>query len=238
MSAVRVLVAAAMLAAAPVLLAAQQDAVVARLQARGLPADLARDVAAVAADAASRGVPAGPLADKAVEGWAKQVPAPRILTAVRAFADRLADARDAVKAAGLAEPPGDVVVAAAEAMGTGLGATHVARVVRAAPTAAAAAPALSVTAALAAQGLASDQAATIVVHALHGHRPMVQLLNLPSVARVMHSEGLGPGEIGRKMLEGGDDAGGEHTFTTRGVRPPGVPPSGDHDGDRHRGPDN
>jgi len=237
MSAIRGLIAAAVLAAAPALLAAQQDAVDARLQARGLPADLARDVAAVAADAAARGVPTGPLADKAVEGWAKQVPAPRILTAVRAFADRLADARDAVRNAGLAEPPGDVVVAAAEAMGTGLVAANVASVVRAVPNPAAAAPALSVTAALAAQGLGGEQAAAIVVRALRGHRPMVQLLNLPSQARVMHSEGLEPGEIGSKMLEGGDE-GGEHTITTRGVRPPGVPPSGDHGGDRHRGPDN
>jgi len=238
MSAIRGLIATAVLAAVPALLAAQQDAVDARLQARGLPADLARDVAAVAADAAARGVPTGPLADKAVEGWAKQVPAPRILTAVRAFADRLGEARDAVRAAGLAEPPGDVVVAAAEAMGTGLAAATVANVVRAVPSPAAAGPALSVTAALAAQGLGGEQAATIVVHTLHGRRPMAQLLNLPSQARVMHSEGLAPGDIGRKMMEGGDDAGGEHSVTTRGVRPPGVPPSGDHEGDRHRGPDN
>ena len=237
MSAIRGLFAAAVLAAAPALLAAQQDAVDARLQARGLPADLARDVAAVAADASARGVPSGPLADKAVEGWAKRVPAARILTAVRAFADRLADARDAVRTAGLVEPPGDVVVAAAEAMGTGLVAANVASVVRAVPNPGAAAPALSVTAALVAQGLGGEQAAAIVVRALRGHRPMVQLLNLPSQARVMHSEGLAPGEIGSKMLEGGDE-GGEHTVTTRGVRPPGVPPSSDHGGDSHIGPDN
>jgi hypothetical protein len=237
-SAIRGLVVAAVLATAPALVAAQQESVEARLQARGVPADLAGDVAAIAADAAARGVPSGPLADKALEGWAKQVPATRIVTAVRAFADRLAQARDAVRAAGLAEPPGEVVVAAAEAMGTGLAAVHVARVVRASPDVAEAAPALSVTAALAAQGLGGEQAATIVVHALRGHRPMAQLLNLPSLARVMHSEGLGPGEIGRKMLEGGDDEGVGHSSPTRGVRPPGVPPGGDRERDTHRGPDN
>jgi hypothetical protein len=198
--AIRGLVAAAVLAAVPALAAAQQD-VEARLEARGLPADLARSVAAVAADAAARGVPAGPLADKAVEGWAKQVPPDRILTAVRTFSDRLTEARQAVRAAGLTQPPGDVVVAAAEAMSTGLGAGHVESVVRASPTAAEAAPALSVTAALAAQGIGGEQAATIVVRALRGHRPMVQLLNLPSLARVMHSEGLGPSEIGRKVQD-------------------------------------
>jgi hypothetical protein len=236
--AIRGLVAAAALAAAPALVAAQQDDVEARLQARGVPADLARDVAAIAADAASRGVPGDPLADKAVEGWAKQVPAARIVTAVRAFAGQLALARDAVRAAGMAEPPGDLVVAAAEAMGTGLGAGHVASVVRAAPNAVEAAPALNVTAALAAQGLGGEQAATIVVRALRGRRSMVQLLNLPSQARVMHSEGLGPSEIGRKMLGGEDEGAGAHTSPTRGVRPPGVPPGGDHDRDTHRGPDN
>jgi hypothetical protein len=238
MSAIRGLIAAGMLAAAPALVAAQQDDVAARLQARGLPADLARDVAAVAADAAARGIPTGALADKAVEGWAKQVPSSRILTAVRAFADQLGEARDAVRAAGLVAPPGDVVVAAAEAMGTGLGAGPVASVVRAAPGAAEAGAALSVTAALAAQGLAGDQAATIVVRTLHGHRSMAQLLNLPSLARVMHSEGLDAGQIGRKMLQGGDDEGVGRTSPTRGVRPPGVPPGGDRGGDTHRGPDN
>jgi hypothetical protein len=237
-SAIRGLVAAAVLAAAPALVAAQQGGLEARLQARGIPADLARDVAAVATDAATRGVPPGPLADKAIEGWAKQVPAPRILTAVRAFADRLAEARDAVRAAGLTDPPAEVVVAAAEAMGTGLGAGHVASVVRAAPSPAAAGPALSVTAALTAQGLGSEQAATIVVRALHGRRPMVQLLNLPSMARVMHSEGLDPSEIGHRMMEGGDDEAAGHTGAARGVRPPGVPPSGEHEHDTRRGPDN
>ncbi len=232
-------IAVAVLAVVPAFAAAQQVGVEARLQARGVPSDVAHDVAAIAADAAARGVPSGPLGDKAIEGWAKQVPAARIVAAVRDFADRMASAADAVRAAGLREPPGEVVVSAAEAMGSGLGAGPIGSVVRAAPTPAAAGAALSVTAALAAQGLPTDQATTIVVRTLRGHRPMTQLLNLPSLARVMHSEGLGPGDIGRKMMEGPDDDGGARTSPVRGVRPPGVPPAGEDQGrGSNKGPDN
>ncbi len=235
----RGLIAVAVLAVIPAFAVAQPSSVEARLESRGVPPEVAHEVATIATDAAARGVPAGPLADKAIEGWAKQVPAARILTAVREFADRMASAADAVRAAGLREPSGEVVVSAAEAMGSGLGAGAVGSVVRAAPTPAAAGAALSVTAALTAQGLPSDQAATIVVRTLRSHRPMTQLLNLPSQARVMHSEGLGPGDIGRKMMEGSDDDGGARTSPVRGVRPPGVPPAGqEHDRGSNKGPDN
>ena len=85
----------------------------AQLTSRGLPAGLVDQVAAVAADAAARGLPTAPLANKALEGWEKKVPAPRIVSVLEQFAARMGNARDAVRAAGVPNPPGEVVSAAA-----------------------------------------------------------------------------------------------------------------------------
>ncbi len=210
------------LVAAPGALVAQDGDVAARLAARGLPANLSQQVAAIAADAAQRGVPAAPLADKAIEGWAKQVSPERIVAAVRLFESRLEQARTALVGAGMATPPGPVIAAAAEAMQGGLRAAGVAAVVEAAPTADAASSALTVAAALAAQGLGNDEAVAVVVKALQSHEPMSQLLNMPSLARAMHAEGMTPGEIGRRMMDGADQ--GARLGAPKGSWPPGVPP--------------
>ncbi|OYV66510.1 MAG: hypothetical protein B7Z72_11225 [Gemmatimonadetes bacterium 21-71-4] len=130
-----------------------------------------------------------------------------------------------MRSGGLEAPPGRVVAAAAEAMGGGLGAEEVRQIVRAAPTPAAAAPGLSVVAALTAQGLGSGQAVTIVVDALHSHRAVSDLLNLPSAARALQDEGMSPGEVGRRILDGGDGQGGVHSGGDGGGEPEsGIPP--------------
>ncbi len=227
-------VALAILAAAPEALAAQGASVGARLAARGLPADLVQQVERVAADAAAQGVPAGPLADKAIEGWAKHVPPARIVSALQQFAGRMAEAGAAVRAAGLEHPTGSLVAAAAEAMGGGLKADEIGTIVRAAATPEAAAPGLSVATSLAAQGISDAQAVTIVVNALRRGRSMAQLLDLPSVARSMHEQGMSPGEIGDRLLpHHGDDPGGgggqgDQHGNKGGNRPPVVPPNPDH----------
>jgi hypothetical protein len=212
------------LMAAPGRLAAQDGSVTARLTARGLPAELAQQVQRIASDAAAQGVPAGPLADKAIEGWAKHVPSDRIVSAVRQFAGRMAEAGAAVRGGGLQSPPGSVVASAAEAMGGGLRADEIRTLVRAAGTAEEASPALSVAASLAAQGIASKQAVTIVVDAMQRRRPMSQLLDLPSVARSLHDQGMSPGEIGDRLLPHHDDDGpGGERHGDKNDRPPGVP---------------
>ncbi len=204
---------------------AQGTGVTARLESRGVSPELAQQVAAIAAQVAPSGVPAGPLADKAIEGWAKQVPPARIVAAVRLFARQMADAAQAIEAGGMPKPPGQVVAAAAEAMRGGIGPEEIRSVVRAAPDAGVAAPGLSVAAALAAQGIGGRQAVAIVVGAMHSHHALSELLDLPSVARAMQDEGMSPGEVGRQMLEGGEGhegggagMGGEHE------RPPQMPP--------------
>jgi hypothetical protein len=181
---------------------AQQSDVRALLAARGLPADLVDGVAAVAADAAERGLPTSPIADKALEGWAKRAPAERILSVVQAFSTRMGDAQAALRGAGLAAPPGGVIAAAADAMGRGMSASQVSTVVRAGPGADAA-PALHVAAALSSQGMGMDQAVTVVSAAIRDGRSSDQILEMPSAMRAMQAQGLPPTEIGRQLMEGG-----------------------------------
>jgi hypothetical protein len=211
---------------APAPLMAQGPSIKARLEARGLPAGLTDQVAAIAVSASAQGVPQGPLADKAIEGWAKRVPEARILEAVRTFAGRMAVAVRAVRGGGLASPPGQVVAAAAEAMGGGLDANEVRTIVRAAPSATAAGPGLSVVAALKAQGLASNQAVAIVVGAMHNHRSVADLLDLPSVARAMRDQGMTASEVGEHILDGSGDGSGDGRDGSHGGwgdHPSGIP---------------
>lgn len=205
---------------------AQHD-VRAQLSARGLPADLVDGVVAVAAEASLRGLPTGPIADKALEGWAKRAPAPRILTVVQGFSARMGEAQTAVRGAGVVQPPGDVIAAAAEAMGRGMSTTQVVDVVRAGSAPADAAPALHVATALSAQGMSMDQAVTVVSTAMRDGRPADQILDMPSVMRTMQARGMAPPEIGRQLMQGG---GGPHRGgpgpgmggSPGGQRPPGA----------------
>lgn len=218
------LIAVVLLALLPALAVAQEADVRAQLHARGLPPELTGQVAAIAAEAAARGLPTGPLADKAIEGWSKHVPDARILGAVQALSARLGDAREAVRAAGLASPPGEVVAAAAEAMGRGIGQAQIGEVVRAAQAPAAAAPGLNVAAALVAEGIASEQAVAMVVDAMRAGRPIAQILDMPSVARAMQAQGMTPADVGREMMRGGGPHQRPRPGRGMGVRPPDVPP--------------
>ena len=211
----------ALLLVCPAALAAQGPDVLARLAERGLPPELAQRVLDVAQSAAARGLPGDAIADRAIEGWAKRVPAARIVAALEQYAVRLGDARDAVGQAGVATPPPALIVAAAEALGRGLGPSQVGAVVHAARTPGAVAPGLSVVTALTAEGLASDAAVGVVVAAMREGRSADQLLDLPSTARALRAGGMEPGDVGRRMMGGGP--GGERPGGV-GPRPPGMPP--------------
>ena len=200
---------------------AQQGDLRAQLMARGLPAELVDNVAAIATGAAARGLPTAPLADKALEGWAKRVPPARIVSVVRQFAGRMVEARDAVRTAGAAAPSGDMVAAAAEAMNRGMSAVQVGDVVRAAPASPSAAPSLRVAAALSAQGMQMEQAVSVVARAMHDGRAVEQILDLPSTMRAWQAQGMAPPEIGRRMLAGAP--GGPGMRGPGGLRPEGGP---------------
>jgi len=215
----RPLLALLLFAAVPTLQGQEQTQLRTQLQARGLPNELVNQVEQIAADASAQGIPAGPIADKAIEGWAKRVPPQRIAAAVRLYAGRMVQAQEAVRAGGMTDAPGHVVAAATEAMAQGIEGGHVQEMVRAAPGPEAAGSGMSVATALRAQGMPPDQAAAVVIEAWRRGETVAQVLDMPSLARAMQAQGMSPAEVGQRMMHGsGAMQGGQHG------RPSGVPP--------------
>lgn len=208
---------------APAVLVAQQTRVRADLEARGLPAALAAEVGAIADSAAARSLPVEPLEDKAIEGWTKRVPAPRIVAAVRQLTIQLDAAAAAVEEAGLSSPAGTVVSAAAEALARGISQENVHALVQAAPTPEAAAPGLTVAAALAAQGLSASAATDAVVQAFGRGGSVAQVLDLPSVANLLIGQGVPASEVARRLTAEGVLAPPGRPAAAGG-KPPAVPP--------------
>lgn len=81
-----------------------------------LPAGTFRDVEAIANEAGGRGIPTELLYSKALEGAAKKVPPPMLLSAVRGYAERLGAARQAFGA----EAAAPMLVAGADAIQRGV----------------------------------------------------------------------------------------------------------------------
>jgi len=106
-------------------------------------------------------------------------------------------------------------------MGRGFHAADVGRVVRAAHRTDLAASGLTVAAALAAQGMTTPRAVEVVTSALQGGRSSTQMLDLPSVAQALQSNGLSPDEVGQRMLRDGSRGDGS--------RSGGPGPGGGHD---------
>jgi hypothetical protein len=213
----------------PHALGGQQPDPVEQMRTRGLPESLVTEVAVVAADATAQGLPADPLVEKAIEGWAKRVPPDRIIGAIHQFRIRLQEARQALTGTGHPDPLGPVVAAAAEAMARGLGQEQVGVVVDAAPTPDAAGRGLKVAAALAAQGIGTEQAVGIVVRAMRRGQGDTDILDLPSVANAMRAQGMAPGQIGQRLMQGAGSNAGAGAGPGHGSRPSGVPPGGPPD---------
>ena len=227
-----VLLAAVM--AFPYGLIAQEPAVRTQLEARGLAPELVEEVSTIAADVTAQGLPTDLLVGKAVEGWAKHVPQARIVAVVRQQSQQLVHARDALRIQGWDAPSGPMITASAEAMGRGISAQQIGVVIEAAPTHEAAFPGLRVVAALSAQGLGNEQAVQVVTRAMRRGETPEEILNMPSFARALRAQGMGPAQIGERLMQGGGAMRGAGTGPGMGARPPGVPP--DPGGKRMRRP--
>ena len=116
---------AGLVLALPVVGAAEEDALASRLDA-----ETAAAVRRIAAEAGAAGLPAGVLVAKALEGASKRAPGPRIVAAVRAHAQALAGARDAL---GPGTDPGELS-AGAGALLAGVPADSLARLRAARPS--------------------------------------------------------------------------------------------------------
>ncbi|MDH3497562.1 MAG: hypothetical protein OER21_12440 [Gemmatimonadota bacterium] len=183
--------------------AAQERDVRAELGARGAPAVFVEQVGVLVDQARAQGLPPGPLADKALEGWAKHVPPERVVLALEQVRTRLADGRQAARGAGLADPPGPVIAAAGEALGRGMTPGAIQELIRTAPTADDAAAGLSVAASLAAQGLEMRAAVRAVQQAYGRGRGPTHLFELPSAVADLAARGVPMSDVARRILQGG-----------------------------------
>ena len=174
----------------------------AQLVARGLPAGLASDVAVVARETDAKGLPGQAVVDKAVEGWFKHVPPPRILGAVRDLSRRLERARADLVAGGVRQPSGAVIAGSADATAQAVSRGDQVNIINAAPDGASAASGLSVAAALVVQGLDPATSARLVSESFRHGRSLAQVLDLPAAARALQVRGTATNDVGRQLLEG------------------------------------
>lgn len=169
---------------------------------RGAPPELAGQIQQIVSQAASEGLPTAPLADKALEGWAKHAPPDRLVIAVGDLRHRLAAARQAATEAQLEKPPAEVVSAAAQALGRGMTPEDVRTLIRAARKADAAATGLMVASSLAAQGIGRAAATSAVEQAFKEGHSSSEVLELPSLAASMMARGMTLAEVTHRMLAG------------------------------------
>ena len=196
-----VCVAATVVGAVP--LAAQEPDVRRALTQRGAPPEFVEAVLAQVAAAREAGLPVGPVADKALEGWAKHVATPRVAAALAQVRSRLADGRDALVAAGQTAPSDAAVAGAADALAQGLTPEDVGVLVTTAPDRETANAGLTVAASLRAQGLERRAAVRAVRDALAQGVSAADLYELPSAVADLTSRGMAAADLARRIMEGG-----------------------------------
>ncbi len=189
----------------------------AQLDGRVSP-EVQRAVRGIAADAAARGLPVDPLVQKAIEGAAKGVPADRVIAAVRALAGRLGEAREAVRAGGVAAPSGDVVEGGADALNAGISGRQVSDLVRVSQPPYDPALTLQVAATLAALGVPPKEALELVQGMISAGRSPSDLLGLPGQVQAGVANGATPAQAAAGLARA---AGGTPPGRTQDWVPPG-----------------
>lgn len=216
---------------------AQEPQIRAQLLRRGADLPFADSASALVAATVRQGLPGRPLVNKALEGLAKHVDETRILTVMRGLATNLTRGRDALLASGMTAPTGDLVAAAGEAFNRGMDVADVRDVVRAAPSARAAASGLVVASSLAASGIARRDAVEAVAHAYRSGRSVADVLEMPSAAAALVARGVDMTDVTRRLLEDRDLQDAARTPEGQGAvaQPPADHP-GSENGGRHGGP--
>jgi hypothetical protein len=197
----------AVTAAAPLRGLAGQD-VTARMTGR-VPPDVVAAVNGIVQDAAGRGLPVEPLIQKTLEGSAKGVPPDRVIGAVRTLADRLDEARTALRDAGIAAPSSAAVEGGADALNAGLSARHVRDLGRISRGPYDPALTLRVATTLSALGVPAQQGLRLMEHMIQSGRAPTALLDLPNQVQVDMSQGA-TAEQAAEGLETGEGAHGAH----------------------------
>jgi len=196
----------------------------ARLDRRVSP-EVQRAVRSIAADAAAQGLPVDPLVQKAIEGAAKGVPNDRVIAAVRALAGRLGEAKEAVRAGGVAAPNAEVVEGGADALNAGISARQVSDLVRVSRPPQDPALTLRVAATLSALGVPAQQAIELVQETISAGRSQSDLLALPGEVQAGLARGATPAQAaaGLARAAGGTPPGRLPDWVPPGQRKPKSP---------------
>lgn len=150
---------------------------------RTLPAPVFQGVEAIAIEMAGSGIPAGPLYNKALEGMAKRVPADRLLPAVRAYANRLGQARIALGSGASVS----LLVAGADALQRGVRADAL----RSLPRDRMRSPvAVLVLAELLESGVPEDRALALLRQAMEQRTQDARMLGIPARVRRLMRDGV------------------------------------------------
>lgn len=184
---------------------AQTRDVRAELAARGAPPDFIEHIGAAVDATQAQGLPPEPLIDKALEGWAKRdrVSPDRVLAVLEQVRARLVEGRAVAVRAGMADPPGAVIAAAAEALSRGMTVDDVRAIGSSASDAEQAAASLLVAASLCAQGLERAAAVRAVQQVNRGHAGLAGLFELPSAVADLRGQGMPMADIARRIMQGG-----------------------------------
>ena len=176
------------------------------LRDRGASDDFITSVEGIIRTIDEMGVPTDAMAEKALEGWAKRrrVGLDRVLGALNQLGERLTEAHElATNAGGGFEPRGDVVAAAADALGQGMSREQVQGVIAAAPTPEAATTGLTVASSMVAQGLETSASVRAIHDAFDNGRAPEDMLEFPSVVAGLIGGGTPMADIARQILQGG-----------------------------------
>ena len=196
-------------------LEAQAD-VAERLRGR-VPPEVVAAVVRLAA-AATNGVPVDPLVQKAIEGSAKGIPAPRVVVALEELARRLETSVVALRAAGLAAPDPGTVEAGAFALGTGIADGEVGQLARLSRPPVTPEATLRVAGALTAMGVPHAQAVELLSQAIQGGGSAGDISSLPAQVQAGVGRGLTPGQAASAV--------GRAARSQRPAQPPRGPPAG------------
>jgi hypothetical protein len=161
-----------------------------------------RAVQDIARSATADGLPVEPLIQKAIEGSAKGVAPDRVIAAVRTLAARLADARGALRAGGIATPSPEAVEGGAYGLNAGLNASAVRDLARISRPPYDAALTLRVAATLAALGVPGTQVVRLVQGMITTGRAPSELLDLPGQAQANMARGATPAEAAEGLARG------------------------------------
>ena len=182
--------------------AAAQEGVVSTLMTRGADSVLAVEVSALVDTSAEKGLPGDAVLDMAFEGLAKGVAPDRLTAALRDLARRLEEGLTVARSAGLDRPSPMVVLWTTTALHRRVTRPDIRALFTAVSDDETRVAGLTVVTALSTAGFASGDALTVVLRRVAGGTGAADLLEIPSFAAHLASQGEPQTSILTRLLAG------------------------------------